>query len=79
MAEPTVTDLRNRPLDHIDTLADAASSVTNNQNFSNERNAIDIGRKSTTISNLLNNSDRSMKSSFQSASRHEAQLEDTPA
>lgn len=79
MVEPTVTDLRNRPLDHIDTLADAASSVTNNQNFSNERNAIDIGRKSTTISNLLNNSDRSMKSSFQSASRHEAQLEDTPS
>ncbi|QHS71943.1 Snt1p [Saccharomyces paradoxus] len=78
ISEPTMTDLRNRPLDHIDTLADAASSVTNNQNFSNERHAIEINRKMATISNLLNNSDRDMKTSLQSVSRHEGQVEESP-
>lgn len=78
MAEPTVTDLRNRTLDHIDTLAEAASTVTNNQNFSDERHALDTNHKSTTISSLLNNTDRDVKASFQSSSKHQAHVEDTP-
>ncbi|CAI4056680.1 hypothetical protein SKDZ_03G0980 [Saccharomyces kudriavzevii ZP591] len=80
MPEPTMADLRIRTVDHIDTLADAASSVTktNNQNFSDERHNIDINRKSATISSLLNNSDRDTKASLQGGPRYHAQIEDTP-
>lgn len=78
MPEPTVTDLRNRTLDHIDTLAEAASSVTNSQNFSDERHAIGTNHKSTTISSLLNNADRDVKVPFQKTSKQQAHVEGTP-